>query len=122
MLRRTLDKFVCAIRQQANLPAQIRLWSGEVFNLGDYPEPKIVITVCGPMALPHLISPSLTPAAWAKRPLPLLPSRRHKTAVMHRCAHRCQNAGSDAHFFQLLSINPIESTRLRLPVCISVIW
>jgi cyclopropane-fatty-acyl-phospholipid synthase len=59
MLTKHVDKFVHAIRQQANLPAQIRLWSGEVFNLGDYTVPKIVITVCGPMALPHLISPSL---------------------------------------------------------------
>ena len=59
MLSNTVDKFVRAVRQQANLPAQIKLWSGEVFNLGDYDEPKIVITVCGPMALPHLISPSL---------------------------------------------------------------
>ncbi|WP_036665289.1 SAM-dependent methyltransferase [Paludibacterium yongneupense] len=59
MLSKTLDKFVCSIRQQANLPARIRLWSGEEFNLGDYAEPKIVITLCGPMALPHLISPTL---------------------------------------------------------------
>jgi cyclopropane-fatty-acyl-phospholipid synthase len=59
MLTKRLHAFAQAVRQQVNLPAQVRLWNGETFNLGEYATPRIVITVCGPMALPHLISPSL---------------------------------------------------------------
>jgi len=59
MIEQRLAEFARMVRQRVNLPARIRLWSGETFDLGNQPEPTILITVSGPMALPHLINPSL---------------------------------------------------------------
>ena len=59
MIKKRFYEFTSAVRQQANLSARIKLWSGETFELGDHPDPKIEISVSGPTALPHLIFPSL---------------------------------------------------------------
>ncbi|MBV8047041.1 MAG: class I SAM-dependent methyltransferase [Paludibacterium sp.] len=59
MFKKLFDEFTHSVRQQMNLPAQIRLWSGETFDLGDHHEPKVVIAVKSPSALPHLVNPTL---------------------------------------------------------------
>lgn len=59
MMRKRFDEFTRAVREQMNLPARIRLWSGESFDLGTCAEPDIEITVKHPLALAGLVNPTL---------------------------------------------------------------
>ncbi|MBV8047638.1 MAG: class I SAM-dependent methyltransferase [Paludibacterium sp.] len=59
MIKKRFSEFADKVRRQANLPARIKLWSGEIFDLGEFSIPKIVISVTSPLALPGLITPTL---------------------------------------------------------------
>ncbi|PYE28073.1 cyclopropane-fatty-acyl-phospholipid synthase [Paraburkholderia silvatlantica] len=54
-----LQQWVEEVRNQAELPARLVLWSGEQYDFGHFVAPQVTLKVNGPSALPLLLEPSL---------------------------------------------------------------
>lgn len=54
-----LEKWIARVRRDADLPVRLKLWSGSSFDLGNFQEPQVTLSVRDSKALPYLIAPSL---------------------------------------------------------------
>lgn len=60
LIDKKLEQWAGKIRENVNLPACIKLWTGQTLNLGNFEQPLVTITVNSAAAIPSLIDPSLT--------------------------------------------------------------
>uniref|UniRef100_UPI002ABDD62B class I SAM-dependent methyltransferase n=1 Tax=Paraburkholderia sp. J12 TaxID=2805432 RepID=UPI002ABDD62B len=54
-----LAQWVDEVRNQANLPARLVLWSGQQYDFGHFAAPQVTLKVNSASALPLLLEPSL---------------------------------------------------------------
>ncbi|NLP61560.1 SAM-dependent methyltransferase [Paraburkholderia sacchari] len=54
-----LAQWVDEVRQKANLPARLVLWSGQQYDFGQFAAPQVTLKVNSAAALPLLLEPSL---------------------------------------------------------------
>ncbi len=54
-----LERWVAELRDKANLPVKLRLWTGHEYALGNFEQPAVTLTVREAGALPLLLTPTL---------------------------------------------------------------
>lgn len=58
-LDKQLDHWISDLRENADIPVQLRLWNGMEYALGRFERPAVTLTVREAAALPFLLTPSL---------------------------------------------------------------
>ncbi len=58
-LDKQLDRWINDLRENADIPVQLRLWNGAEYALGKFDRPTVTMTVREAGALPFLLTPSL---------------------------------------------------------------